>query len=320
MKRIVKLLFLSLIILNSCDENENTITDSWERYIRNPVFRDTVLNVSYEYEIASDAHVFFDEHSSLKMIYTGEIDEKVSIKLATGSSWSNWTKEKDLLYKPNATGSDTYKETPFYRKSTSGKHQIYYIGYNNEYTYEAQIFLAESDSLTGEYYQYPQPIVPKGMIAGKNVYCITSPSILNYEGNLHIVFIGWNAPPNEVTEVWILGAKSTDEGHSWSDFQLVDTKIGMEGQVTKTPDGNFVAVRTGEYMNKEAIFYSTSSHPFGPWTESKEPILIQAGAPYEKDEIIAAQITIDINTGKQYLFYTGADYQKGYWIMMATKE
>ena len=306
--------------MNSCDENENTITDSWERHIRNPVSRDTVLNVSYEYEIASDAHVFFDEHSSLKMIYTGEIDEKVSIKLATGSSWSNWTKEKDLLYKPNATGSDTYKETPFYRKSASGKHQIYYIGYNNEDTYEAQIFLAESDSLTGEYYQYPQPIVPKGMNAGKNVYCITSPSILNYEGNLYIVFIGWNAPPNEVTEVWILGAKSTDEGHSWSDFQLVDTKIGMEGQVTKTPDGNFVAVRTGEYMNKEAIFYSTSSHPFGPWTESKEPILIQAGAPYEKDEIIAAQITIDINTGKRYLFYTGADYQKGYWIMMTTKE
>jgi hypothetical protein len=57
-----------------------------------------------------------------------------------------------------------------------------------------------------------------------------------------------------------------------------------------------------------------------PWNEISEPILIQAGAPYEKDEIIAPQITIDINTGKQYLYFTGADYQKGYWIMMATKE
>jgi hypothetical protein len=63
-----------------------------------------------------------------------------------------------------------------------------------------------------------------------------------------------------------------------------------------------------------------ASHPFGPWTESNKPILIQAGAPLGEDEIIAAQITIDVNTGKQYLFYTGADYQKGYWIMLATKE
>jgi len=117
-----------------------------------------------------------------------------------------------------------------------------------------------------------------------------------------------------------MGAKSSDEGHTWTDFQLVDTKIGMEGQVTKTPDGSFIAVRTSEYENEEAIFYAKANHPFGPWNEDDEPILIQAGAPYEKDEIIAAQITFDANSGKQYLYYTGADYQKGYWIMLATKD
>ena len=270
--------------------------------------------------MASDAHVFFDENSSLKMIYTGDVNEVVSIKLATGNSWTDWEKVTPLLYEPNSAGTDVYKETAFYRKSSTGKHQIYYIGYESEDTYESQIFLAEADSLTGEYYQYPQPVIPKGIIAGEDVYCMTSPSIIEYDGELYIVFIGWNAHPNEVTMVWMIGAKSTDEGHTWTDFQLVDTPIGMEGQVTKTPDGSFIAVSTGDYENTEAIFYATANHPFGPWNENDEPILKQAGAPYEKDEIIAAQITIDENTGEQYLYYTGANHQKGWWIMLATIE
>ncbi len=324
MKKIVNLLFITLIVLSSCEKENgpdpDNLSNGWIRFENNPVFRDTVLNVPYDYEVASDAHVFFDDNSSLKMIYSGDVNEKISIKLASGSSWSNWAKVKPLLYEANSAGSDIYKETSFYRKSSTGKHQIYYIGYENEETYESQIFLAEADSLTGEYYQYPQPVIPKGTIAGKDVYCITSPSIMEHEGELYIVFIGWNAHPNEVTEVWIMGAKSSDEGHTWTDFQLVDTKIGMEGQVTKTPDGSFIAVRTGEHENEEAIFYAKANHPFGPWNEDDEPILIQAGAPYEKDEIIAAQITFDANSGKQYLYYTGADYQKGYWIMLATMD
>ena len=324
MKQIIKYLFFTLIVFSSCEKENgpdpDNLSNGWIRFENNPVFRDTVLNVPYDYEVASDAHVFFDENSSLKMIYTGDVNEIVSVKLATGNSRTNWEKVKPLLYEPNSAGTDVCKETAFYRKSSTGKHQIYYIGYESEETYESQIFLAEADALTGEYYQHPQPVIPKGTIAGKDVYCITSPSIVEHEGELYIVFIGWNAHPNEVTEVWMIGAKSTDEGHSWTDFQLVDTPIGMEGQVTKTPEGSFIAVSTGDYENKEAIFYATANHPFGPWNTDSEPILKQAGAPYEKDEIIAAQITIDESTGEQYLCYTGADYQKGYWIMLATKE
>jgi hypothetical protein len=320
LKNIVRTLFLCLIVISSCKKEDNKITNIWVRFDKNPIFRDTVLNVAYNYEVASDAHVFLDENSSLKMIYTGDVNEKVSIKLASGNSWSDWKKAKTLIHEPNSAGTDVFKETAFYRKSSTGKHQIFYIGYEKEETYESQIFLAEADSLNGEYYQYPQPVVQRGMIAGKNVYCITSPSIVEHEGELYMVFIGWNAKPNEVTEVWIIGAKSTDDGLNWHEFQLVDTRIGMEGQLTKISDGNFVAVRTSEYKDKEAIFYATASHPFGPWYETSEPILIQDATPYEKDEIIAAQITIDVISGKQYLYYTGADYQKGYWIMMATKE
>ena len=323
MKKIFTIYFLFLAVIISCEDENVTDPDSdeastgWTRFDGNPVFRDTVENVDYNYEVASDAHIFLDENQSLKMIYSGDVNERISIKLASGSSWQDWKKEKPLLFQPNSAGTDVYKETAFYRKSSTGKHQIYYVGYEKEETYEAQIFLAEADSLNGPYYQHPQPIVPKGTIAGKDVYCMTSPSILEYEDKLYMIFIGWNAPPNEVPEVWIIGAISFDNGYNWTDFQLVDTKIGMEGQVTKTSEGKFIAVRTGEYKHDEAIFYSTANHPFGPWTESKTPILTRAGAPWEVDEIIAPQITIDETTGDQYLYYTGADHQKGWWIMLA---
>ncbi|GAB4409539.1 MAG: hypothetical protein OHK0039_13310 [Bacteroidia bacterium] len=120
--------------------------------------------------------------------------------------------------------------------------------------------------------------------------------------------------------VWIIGATSADEGHTWSDFRLVDVPIGMEGQVTRIGDSSYVAVRTGTYRDREAVFYATAAHPFGPWTEQAAPALIQAGAPYEKDEIIAPQLTLDPATGLACLFYTGADYAIGWWIMLARQQ
>jgi len=321
MKKIITLSLIALLFY-SCEKDVNNPTDNiteWTRASQNPIFRDFIR--SENYEVASDPHVFFDENAQLKMIYTGSgVNGKPAIKLASGNSWNSWTNGISLIHLTGPSGLDSHKETGFYRKSSTDKHQIYYIGYNDENTYEAQIYLAESDSLNGQYSQMTQPVVSKGMIAGKNVYCMTSPSVVEHQGLLYMTFIGWDASPNNVTEVWIIGATSSDEGHTWSNYQLVDTKIGMEGQVTKTTDGKFIAVRTSDYENKEAIYYSIAIHPFGPWTENEVPILIQAGTPFEKDEIIAPQITIDPNTEKQYLYYTGADYQIGWWIMLAEKE
>ncbi|MEL6866147.1 MAG: hypothetical protein AAFP19_17090, partial [Bacteroidota bacterium] len=186
--------------------------------------------------------------------------------------------------------------------------------------YKAQIFLAEADELTGPYTQNAAPVVSRGNLAGKSVYCMTSPSIVEHEGFLHLSFIGWNASPSEVTEVWVIGALSNDEGRSWSNFRIVDTPIGMEGQLTKRGERDFVAVRTGVYRGKEAIFYARAEHPFGPWETSETPILSQDDTPYEKNEVIAPQITIDPSNNKQYLYYTGADHQVGWWMMLASLE
>lgn len=321
MKKISNLLIIAslMVFIGSCKKDDNAPKiEEWQRVAQNPIYRDLIPGENYQ--AASDAHVFFDDSNLLRMIYTGDDNGKPAIKLASGSSWYDWTKEKSLIYLTGPSGLDSHKETGFYRKSSNGKHQIYYIGYDEEDTYKAQIYLAEADTLTGQYTQMSQPVVSRGMIAGKNVYMMTSPSIVEHQGLLYMTFIGWDASPDNVTEVWIIGATSSDEGHTWSDYQIVDAKIGMEGQITKISDNEFVSVRTGEYENKEAIFYATSSSPFANWTEQEKPILIQAGPIYEKDEIIAPQITINPVTGKQFLYYTGADYQTGWWIMLAEQE
>ncbi len=315
MNKTMCLLVVISMFFQACKKGEVDVLTlaEWTREA-NPVLRDTIFNENYQ--VASDAHVFMDGNT-LRMIYTGDENGKPAIKLAQSNTINDWKPAETLLGSVGPSGLDSHKETAFYRKTSNGKHQIYYIGYANEITYEAQIFLAEADFLSGPYTQLSEPVVAKGIIAGKDVYCMTSPSVVEHNGILHMIYIGWDNSPTNVTEVWVMGATSNDEGHNWSNFQLVDTRIGMEGQVTKVSDNNYTAVRTGEFGNREAIFYSTASHPFGPWTEKEDPILVQAGSTLEKDEIIAPHIFIDPSNGEQILFYTGADYSLGWWIMMA---
>ncbi len=84
---------------------------------------------------------------------------------------------------------------------------------------------------------------------------MTSPSIFKHNGLLYLTFIGWNDSPSKVSEVWVLGATSTDDGYTWSNFQVVETKIGMEGQVTKAPDGSFYSVYTSDYKKMRAFLF-----------------------------------------------------------------
>ncbi|PWN07225.1 hypothetical protein [Rhodohalobacter mucosus] len=323
MKSAIAMFFFSFLFFtfSSCEDDNPASSDDfaseWIRSAENPVLRDLIP--AENYEGAGDPHVFFDEDGSLKMIYSGDANGVISIKLAEGTSLTEWEKKGALLFEVGPSGKDISKETSFYRKSFDGKHQIYYIGYADEDSYEAEIYLAEADNLTGPYMQMENPVVPRGNIAGKEVYLMTSPSVVEYEGKLYMTFLGWNDSPDKVTEVWVLGAISDDDGYTWTDFQVVDTRIGMEGQVTKVSENEFVSVRTGTYGDREAIYYATSSSPFGPWDESPQPILVQEDSSLEKDEIIAPQITIDPVTGEEYLFYTGADHQSGWWIMLAEK-
>ncbi|MEM9894810.1 MAG: hypothetical protein AAF789_00455 [Bacteroidota bacterium] len=313
-------LLLSLLLFFSCKDKDLEVVEpagTWIRDANNPVLRDLIPEQNYQ--VASDGHIFYHDNGNLQMVYAGDHEGKIAIKLAKGTAINEWSVQQTLIFETNNDGFDVFKETPFYRKAENGKHQIFYIGYDNEDNYQSQLYLAESDQLEGPYSQYHNPVVPRGELAGESVYLITSPSIVSHEGILHMVFIGWDNSPNEVTRIWVIGATSTDDGYTWSDFQVVDTPIGAEGQLTKAPDGSYVAVRTSDFQDDEALFYATSDHPFDNWTLQEEPILTKNGSILE-DEMIAAQITYDRVTNEEYLFYTGANIQTGWWMMLARKE
>ncbi len=315
MKTPVIIFFLLLFPFLSCKKDTSLSTD-WNR-VDVPVMRDAIDGENYE--VASDAHVFHDTSGNLKMIYSGDVDGKIQIKLASGLDWTSWEKVNAVVYENLPSGEDTHKETPFYRLADNGKHQIFFIGYDDEVTYKSQVFMAESDNLEGPYTTIETPVVPRGEIAGKDVYLITSPSIVEHDGVLHMAFLAWNASPEEVTEVWVMGAKSVDDGYTWSDFEEVECPIGMEGQLTKGNDGKYYAVSTQEYEDREGIYYAEAAHPFGPWEYVETPVLVRKGKPYEKSEIIAPQLILNPANGKKHLYYTGADQAKGWWIMMAVE-
>ncbi len=115
-------LFL-IVFFNSCFNNQTSIEDinQWTRNPSNPIFTD--VYESELYQSASDAHVFFD-NDDLWMIYSGDVNDKSSIKLAKGKSYTEWEKTSNLLFEIGPSGKDVHKETSFYRKSDLGKHQI----------------------------------------------------------------------------------------------------------------------------------------------------------------------------------------------------
>jgi len=293
------------------------LASGWVRSDENPVFRDIIPTENYQ--VASDPHVFYDDSGQLYMVYTGDDSGVASIKLAQGNSLTQWEVLGTLLAEVGPSGNDIEKETAFYRKTADGKHQLYYIGYPDGETYQSEIYLAEADELAGSYTQLDDPVVARGILGDRDVYSITSPSVVEYQGQLYMSFLGWNNSPEAVTEVWVIGATSTNGGYTWTDYSVVSTPIGMEGQVTKINDTTFVAVRTGSLGSKEAIYYAQAAHPFGPWEVTTDPILVQQEPTLEKDEIIAPQITVDPVTEEQYLYYTGADHQTGWWVMLAQK-
>lgn len=315
MKSFTLILLCIVSLLFACEKDEPEINSNyWKKHPENPIYRDIIPDANYE--VASDPHVFYDQQDQLKMIYTGDVDDRASILLASGNDFDEWNFDQRLLFETGPSGLDNYKETAFYHYS-NGIHTIYYIGYSAvDYSNNA-LYRADATSLRGPYTQYADPIFAPGNLAGREVEIITSPSVVEHDGQLYLVFLGWDAFP-EPEAVWVFGATSDDNGITWNNLQEVTVPIGMEGQLTKTPNGDFVAVYTTDFNGEEAIYQATADRPYGPWQLDDDPIVIKDNPELEKDEIIAPQITYRKNTNDPVLFYTGADHTRGWWIMMAS--
>ena len=289
--------------------------ETWQRSDKNPVLRDVMESEPFPYEGASDAHVFFDGRK-LKAIYSGDGGQEGSaIMLAHATSWENWQLKGRLNMPKSDDGWDYNQETAFHRKSKTGQHQVYYIGYPTEEDYEAHIFMAEAASLEGEFSPSKRVLKPD-MVKGADVYLFTSPSVVEHEDVLYMVAVGWDDFKN-VSNVWSIGAESRDDGQTWTNARIVDVPIAMEGQLTKGPDGYFYATRSSEYKDGEAIFIARAKHPLGPYQDFKGPALKRRGAPREVDGLTAPQLTFSPLSGWPYLYYLASDHKKGWWTMLA---
>lgn len=288
----------------------DTLQD-WRR-VGDPVLRDPEPGRGFE--VAADPHVFRNQDGALRMVYTGPHPDNdfATIKLATANSHTNWNPGPVLLTGSNADGIDINKETSFYRLSDSGKHQVYYIGYQDINAYASQVFLAEADTLEGPYTLPMTPVIPNGLINGYHVKTITSPSIVEHEGSLYMVYCAWNDFPVP-TIVEVHGAISDDDGQSWDRVGEVNVPSCMEGSFTKGPDGLFYATAQSD----GGITIGRSSEPFPDdgYEMLASPIMTPAGAPWEIDELNTPQLFFEGETA--YLYYSGADNTKGWWVMLS---
>jgi hypothetical protein len=177
--------------------------------------------------------------------------------------------------------------------------------------------MAQAPALIGPWTIHPEPVVDRGPTADRDVYLITSPSIVEHQGKLVMAWLGWNGF-EDVTEVWSFSATSNLNGLIWEDATETFVPIGMEGQITRRPEGGYVAVATRETeTGTEGIFASCADNPLGPWTPLPQPLLTLAKDEWEVDEIIAPSITYDQSTKRPYLFYTAAEHSRGWRMMMA---
>ncbi len=290
------------------------IPDSWTR-VDGPVHRDKFFLGSYE--VASDPHVFVLPSGQLAMIYSGDDRDQSSIKLAIGNSWENWKQWGVLLGPSNQPNAVRHKETSFYYLTTGGEHQIYFIGYDDEETYQAEIYRATAKELTGPWTVESAPVIPRGPMDGRNVYLMTSPSIVKHSNELTMVWLGWNGF-DDVTEVWSFSATSFDDGQTWTEIREGRVPIGMEGQITQRPDGGYVAVSIQETDNgDEGVFAACAPSPEGPWTSIDAPLLTLARDAWEVDEIMAPSITYNPTSGQPYLYYTSVEHARGWRVMLA---
>lgn len=270
------------------------------------------------YEAASDGHVFVTDEGRPAMIYSGDENDQSSIKLALGTDFSTWQEWGVLLGPSQQPDAVVHKETAFYYRASATNHRIFFIGYDDEDTYQSNIYMAQAADLLGPWTINPGPVIARGPTDGRVVYLITSPSVVEYDGQLVMVWLGWNGF-EDVTAVWTFSATSSLERQDWEEIRETNVPIGMEGQITQRPDGGFVAVATQETTaGKEGLFAACANSPFGPWTRMDTPLLTLAADEWEVDEIIAPSITYDPETNEPYLFYTAAEHARGWRMMMAT--
>lgn len=156
---------------------------------------------------------------------------------------------------------------------------------------------------------------------------ITDPTIVESNGTLYMVYIGWcmtNCTFNNGSPAfYVLKATSKDGGLTWTKEGLLDPKSAQEGvseafrmiglqhpDLVKEADGNYAiyyGVDNGCAGNKIGLFKATGPAPFGPFTVVPTPIFCLGTQSFETSGTDGAFPSVLNDNGRGRIYYTGVE-------------
>ena len=207
---------------------------------------------------------------------------------------------------------DDTHETPFAMKFR-GEYLLYFSGYRNRggFFKSFPAFLGLAVSRDGVKFERvgDEPIL-KGTPGGYDSDAVFSPSIVEHEGQLVMLYTGYCFDTCKRDKGVYLMAATSSNGRDWvkrdkpvmSKADLPKTKDGAaEAEIVKGPDGLFylfMSLLYGEQGHEIGVARSTT--PYGPWDIAPEPIVRKSANGFDDIGPIAPSVLIEGDTVRMW--------------------
>lgn len=284
---------------------------SWTRHPSSPIFGGTAGN------FAADPHVWEETPGTYYMVYTTDYAGTQAIGMATSSDLVHWTPISSPQYSSEyvirgngPSAGQNNQETAIHYKTASGQHQLYYIGYDNEATYQSQIYRATASSVTGPYTRESSPVIPFGAPGSYDDAAMTSPTIVSFAGTLYMAYVAWADSPTSPTPTVInAGATSSNDGTTWTKTGTISWSdvFGVEAHVEKGPDGLFYRVGTEVPSGADVLSLGVANNPFGPYTVAHNIYTMGGPSVGEVVSITGACLFFNRRERRLYIYYSAVD-------------
>lgn len=225
-----------------------------------------------------------------------------------GIDWRDLTVSGPLpgrMIETRAGQWDDTHETPFAMKFR-GEYLLYFSGYRNRggFFKSFPAFLGLAVSRDGVKFERvgDGPIL-KGTPGGYDSDAVFSPSIVEHEGQLVMLYTGYCFDTCKREKGVYLMAATSSNGRDWvkhdkpvmSKADLPETKDGAaEAEIVKGPDGLFYLFMSLLYGEEgHEIGVARSASPYGPWDIAPQPIVRKSANGFDDIGPIAPSVLIE---------------------------